>query len=154
MNPLQPGQPQGQQGQQAQAQPIPAKGVAPGREVYRTVKRRLGGRELEFLERRTTVATQDQVYVTSELVDVPQLDCSCYPLHPDDIAECVQCKAVVCGRRHSRTCASCGKVVCTGCLTGVLVKGVQAIVCRPCGETLTASAVKKICKGISKFIWG
>ncbi len=129
--------------------------AAPGREIHRVVRKRLpDGRVREFLWRLETHVTPDMTYVTWDLVEAPALDCPCTPLEPDDVTCCTCCRALVCVRRHSATCAACGKVFGSCCLKGITLQGVPAIVCKACADELTSSMIVKVFKGIRSLVWG
>lgn len=127
--------------------------LAPGREVQRVVRKILrDGRQLDFTFRLATWLDQGMTYVTWELVEGPALDCPCTPESPDDVVSCSACGSLCCVRRHSGTCASCGKVYGSCCLEGIRVHGVKAVVCGSCAKELKASLLHKIGRCVLKFL--
>lgn len=140
----------------AQGRPAAGHGsVAPGRDIYRVHRKRLpDGRILEFIYQLSTQVTAGMTYVTVELLESPVLDCSCHSSGPDDAMLCSRCSRVVCARRHAFTCMTCGQVFCSSCMQGLVVDGTGVVVCRPCAEELSDSALRKAWKGLKRMIWG
>ena len=128
--------------------------IAPAREIYR-VERKVfpNGRILEWTWQLVTRITPEMSYLTWELGQAPTLDCPCTPISPDDVVSCTACHALVCVRRHSATCQKCGLVFGSCCLIGITLDSVRAVVCKPCGETLTASTIRRMWKGVHSWIW-
>lgn len=131
--------------------------LAPGREIHLVARKVLpDGRTFDFHFVRRTDLSPSMRWTTAELIQAPSIDCPCTPVSPDDIVCCAnpRCMAAVCSMRHSASCMHCGKVFCSACLQGVIVRGVQAIVCRACAEDLTASLAMKALKKIKGVVWG
>ena len=124
--------------------PVP---LAPGRVVRRVARKRLpNGEVVEFVYALSTSMNGQFQYETWELVEAPALACSCSPIGPDDVVCCSapDCSAIVCARRHSGACASCGKVFCSSCLQGLVISRARVIVCRACARQLTARGFRKL----------
>ena len=140
----------------AQGRPVASQGpVAPGREVHRVQRKRLpDGRVLSYVYQLATQATAGMTYVTVELLESPVVDCSCHSSGPDDAMLCSRCSRVVCARRHAFTCMTCGQVFCSACMQGLVVEETLVVVCRPCAEKLSDSALRKVWKGLKSMIWG
>jgi len=129
--------------------------IAPSRRIRRVVRKSFpNGRVLLWVYRSATGATPEMVYVTGESKTTTVLDCTCTPLSPDDAVCCTACFAIVCSRRHSATCASCGRVFCSGCLKGIVIHNSRAIVCKACAEDLTSSRLAKVFKWVKSSVWG
>jgi len=120
----------------------PVDPVVPGR-VIQSVQRIFlpSGKVRELYKLSLTVQDANGTFRTDELVEHrPPSDCSCSPRDHHDVAECVRCGAVVCGR-HSGTCQACGRVHCTACITEAEVGDAPEVkkivrVCRGCDEEM------------------
>jgi hypothetical protein len=145
---------QGNGGWQAQP-PALAGPIAPSRKIRRVVRKTFpNGRVLLWVYRSATGATPEMIYVTGESRTATVLDCSCTPLSPDDAVCCNACSSIVCSRRHSATCASCGRVFCSACVKGIVIHNHRAIVCKACAEDLTSSRLAKVFKWLKTSVWG
>lgn len=126
---------------------------APGRDRVELIQKVMpSGQVLTWLQITRTRLTPPNIWTSSiDAVD-PTGDCGCTLLFPDDALCCCNCLAIVCSRRHSFTCR-CGRVYCSACGDGVIVRLENRIVCKACAAELKSSPIEKAIKHLKGLIW-